>query len=60
MVSCFRTCSLCRRRAVVEKARVAILDAMASAGSSGNGEGGFGWSRVVAEVVVAVDWVGFV
>lgn len=32
LVSCFRTCSLCSRRAVVEKARVAILEAMASAG----------------------------
>lgn len=45
---------------MVEKARVAILDAMASAGSSGNGESGFGLWRVVAEVVVAVDWGGFV
>lgn len=42
LVSCLRTCSLCSRRAVVEKARVAILDAMVSAGGSGNGEGGFG------------------
>ena len=42
LVSCFRTCSLCSRRAVVEKARVAILDAMASAAGSGNVDGEFG------------------